>query len=249
MTYIILFSAVIIGVFFGEIIKPYKKIKTLFLSFSGAFLLAITVFHLLPEVYESDNSKIGAFIMLGVFIQIFLEFISKGIEHAHDPISQSNHDHSHTHSHNHSSRDSKLLFTMPMFLSLSIHAFLEGAPISGHDHEHLAHELSNPVLLGVFIHKVPIASILYVAFRDSGYSKSLSTVLLIVFGLMTPAGSYLANNIEYITHYTHEINAVVIGIFLHISTTILFESSSGHKFNSAKLIVITLATALVYLAY
>ena len=234
MTYIVLFAAVIIGVIVGEFINPHKSLKSLFLTFSGAFLLAITVFHLLPGVYSHGGDKIGFFIMLGVFTQILLEFISKGIEHAHEPNS---------HGHNHA-------FTLPMFISISIHAFLEGAPVADHaHHNHLIDEISNPILMGIFIHKIPIASIIYLAFRNNGYSKTLSISLIALFGLMSPAGTFLANNIPSIIKYSAQINAVVIGIFLHISTTILFESSKGHKFNSAKLIIITLATALVYFSY
>ncbi|MCK5782327.1 MAG: ZIP family metal transporter, partial [Flavobacteriales bacterium] len=88
-----------------------------------------------------------------------------------------------------------------------------------------------------------------VAFRENGYSKKVSFLIISFFGLMSPAGAYLANSVPLIMQYSAQINAVVIGIFLHISTTILFESSSGHKFNSAKLIVITIATALVYFSY
>ena len=234
MTYLILFSAVVFGVLIGDFIKPRKTLKRLFLTFTGAFLLAITVFHLLPEVYHHGGDKIGFFIMVGVFTQILLEFVSKGIEHAHEPSS---------HGHNHA-------FTLPMFISISIHAFLEGAAVTDHaHHQHLAQEISNPLLVGIFIHKIPIASIIYVALRDKGYSRTISYILLAVFGLMSPAGTFLANHVQSITQYSAQINAVVIGIFLHISTTILFESSSGHKFNSAKLIVITLATALVYFSY
>jgi hypothetical protein len=234
MTYIILFSAVIIGVLIGEFIKPRKNLKQLFLTFSGAFLLAITVFHLLPEVYNNGNKKIGFFIMLGVFTQIVLEFISKGIEHAHEP---------NTHAHNHS-------FTLPMFISISIHAFLEGTAVADHAHQaHIINEISNPVLMGIFMHKVPIASIIYVAFRESGYSKKLSFLFITIFGLMSPTGTFLANHVESLIQYSAQINAIVIGIFLHISTTILFESSAGHKFNAAKLIIITLATAIVYFSY
>ena len=247
MSYIILFSAVIIGFLLGEYIKPRKKLKQLFLTFSGAFLLAITVFHLLPEVYHHGSEKIGFFIMLGVFIQILLEFISKGIEHAHEPGNHSISTDKHSHSHN----QGKHNFTLPMFISISIHAFLEGAPVAaGHEHhQHVLNELSNPILMGIFIHKVPIASIIYVAFRENGYSKKVSFLIISFFGLMSPAGAYLANSVPLIMQYSAQINAVVIGIFLHISTTILFESSSGHKFNSAKLIVITIATALVYFSY
>jgi hypothetical protein len=38
--------------------------------------------------------------------------------------------------------------------------------------------------------------------------------------------------------------AFVIGIFMHISTTILFESSDIHRFNVAKLAAIVVGTGL-----
>jgi hypothetical protein len=39
-------------------------------------------------------------------------------------------------------------------------------------------------------------------------------------------------------HFYNNIMALVIGIFLHISTTILFESGSDHRFNIYKLMAI-----------
>lgn len=41
-----------------------------------------------------------------------------------------------------------------------------------------------------------------------------------------------------ISEYVDYINAIVIGIFLHIATTILFETGKDHKFNLSKLLVI-----------
>ena len=38
--------------------------------------------------------------------------------------------------------------------------------------------------------------------------------------------------------------AIVIGIFMHISTTILFESGDAHKIHRGKLIAIIIGTAL-----
>jgi hypothetical protein len=39
---------------------------------------------------------------------------------------------------------------------------------------------------------------------------------------------------------------MVIGVFLHISTTILFESSEGHKFNLNKILAIIVAITIAY---
>jgi hypothetical protein len=42
------------------------------------------------------------------------------------------------------------------------------------------------------------------------------------------------------------MSALVIGIFLHVSTTILFESSEGHRFDITKLLAIVSAILLAY---
>ncbi len=59
---------------------------------------------------------------------------------------------------------------------------------------------------------------------------------MLLFSIMTPLGTFLANTIEALATYATYLNALVIGVFLHISTVILFESSEGHKFNLRKLV-------------
>jgi hypothetical protein len=44
------------------------------------------------------------------------------------------------------------------------------------------------------------------------------------------------------------ILAVVVGMFLHISTTIIFESSENHKFNFIKLISLLIGVGLAVIA-
>ena len=200
--------------------KPLKHIKIL-LAFSGAFLLSLTVFDLLPEVYEHLNAKqTGLLIMSGILIQIFLEFFSKGAEHGH------------VHIHNKNSKQ----FPWVLFISLCLHAFLEGFPI----HQH------NDMLYGVLIHKIPIAIIITTYLIQSEFSLNQMIIFLAIFGLMTPLGTYFSNEVSALASYLHYINAIVIGIFLHISTTILFESSEGHKFNLSKILAIITAVAAAY---
>ena len=69
---------------------------------------------------------------------------------------------------------------------------------------------------------------------------------MILFSLMTPLGNYIAAHFEFATKYYAPITALVIGVFLHISTVILFESSEGHKFNLRKLVVIFLGIVIAY---
>ena len=67
--------AVIIGVCIALITKHKKTLYTKhLLSFSGAFILALTLIELLPEVYMHLEAKlIGMLILGGIVIQIFLE--------------------------------------------------------------------------------------------------------------------------------------------------------------------------------
>ena len=54
----------------------------------------------------------------------------------------------------------------------------------------------------------------------------------------------IRGNDGIIDNFHRESLAIVIGIFLHVSTTILFESSEGHKFNAYKMFAITLGLAI-----
>ena len=157
--------------------------------------------------------------MLGILLQIFLEFFSKGAEHGHVHVRKNN-----------------TIFPWLLFISLSIHAILEGFPV--HENENL--------LYGIIVHKIPIAIILTSFFFASQLSNVKAVIFLVFFALMTPFGSYLSQTIPDLEHYMTELTALVVGIFLHISTIILFESSEGHKFNFAKLVVVLMAIVIAY---
>ena len=157
--------------------------------------------------------------MLGILLQIFLEFFSKGAEHGHVHVRKNN-----------------TVFPWLLFISLSIHAILEGLPVHGNEN----------LLYGIIVHKIPIAIILTSFFFASSLSNAKTIIFLLLFAFMTPLGSYLAETVPVIENYSTELTALVVGIFLHISTIILFESSEGHKFNFAKLFVILLAIVIAY---
>ncbi len=221
MVYLLPILAVAFGFGFVALFNPTnQKNLRLLLAFSGAFLLSITVFELIPSIYDESNVKTaGLFIMLGILLQIFLEFFSKGAEHGH------------VHVHHNEN-----IFPWVLFISLSIHAILEGFPLIENDN----------LLYGIIIHKVPIAVILTSFFFASSLSNAKTIIFLILFALMTPFGSYLSDKTSFFTNYETEITALVVGILLHISTTILFESDKGHKFNITKLLVIMAAIAIAY---
>ena len=230
MTYIVLIASVLIGVILFQVLNDLKAsaIKLL-LAFSGAYLFAISVFHLLPEVYTGDGKRIGLFLLIGFILQIVLEFFSQGIEHGHGHLQNK---------------------TVPisMLVSLAIHAYLEGMPLGGiEDYGHVNSDFEGSLLTGISLHKIPVTIVLMSLFTQAGFSKTKSFILIGVFALMAPLGTLSGNFVQELSYYHREIMAVVVGIFLHISTTILFESSEAHKFNFQKLVAIGLGSIMAWL--
>ncbi|MBC7641516.1 MAG: ZIP family metal transporter [Flavobacterium sp.] len=220
MNYLLPFISVILGCATAFILQPKNKTNLkLLLAFSGSFLLSITVIHLLPEVYESKTKNLGLFIMFGILFQIILEFFSQGAEHGH------------VHGHEKMNKIPWLLF-----ISLCIHALLEGLPISRHD----------DLAIGIAIHHLPIAIILSTFLISSGLKKTTIFLFMLTFAIMTPLGTILSNYMSVLNQYYSEITATVIGILFHISSTIIFESSEGHKFNIAKISMIILGIFIAY---
>ncbi|REE81940.1 ZIP zinc transporter [Lutibacter oceani] len=223
MTYIALILSVLIGMVIVFGLKPSNKTVQLLLAFSGAYLLSITILHLFPEVYITENSNIGLYILIGLLLQLILDFFSKGAEHGHIHIQDN------------------IVFPWALFISLGIHAFMEGIPLANnHHHEHL--------LWAIVIHKIPIAIILSTFFVKSQISKKYAVLFLVIFSLMSPLGRLAGENFQLLVTYKTEITAIIIGVFLHISTIILFETSKDHKFNLLKFIAILVGMVVAYLA-
>jgi len=200
------------------------------LAFSAAYLFSISVTHLLPECYEGTNTKsIGLFILVGFFIQIFLEYFSTGVEHGH------------THAHSHSCEKH---LPLGMIIGLYLHSLLEGLPIyqSGIIESHSQAVLSTQesLVFGITIHNIPIAIAFVTLLLEHKTSKLKTVLLLLGFALMAPLGcliSYVLNSfgVQNYDGFLKLSFAVVIGIFLHISTAIMFETGENHKYNLAKI--------------
>ena len=204
--------------------KAIQINSKLTLAFSGAFLLSITVFELLPSVYfenmidnKSDQRIIGLMIMIGILFQVILEFFSKGAEHGHIDT-----------------KKNKLPWVL--LISLSIHAFVEGFSI----------RLDQNILYGIFIHKIPIAFIITTSLLSTKIKKYKILPFIFFFSIMTPLGTFISNNSDQLLKYSLIIDSLVAGVLLHVSTTILFETSQGHKFNLVKILLITGAIILAY---
>ncbi|MFC1222959.1 ZIP family metal transporter [Pedobacter sp. BG31] len=207
-----------------------SKLLKLILSFSGAYLFAITVLHLIPDAYSGpDKGQIGIFILIGFLLQIFLEQFSEGVEHGHIHKQHDGH-----------------VFPFGVMISLCLHAFLEGMP--------LAKEQHNELIFGISLHHIPAAFALASILMQNHFKKSSIIFYLIVFAIMAPLGFYVSvglsnGTIGGIDAYFNKIMGIVIGIFLHISTTILFESSADHKINTRKMIAVLLGIGVALIGF
>ncbi|MDY0906828.1 ZIP family metal transporter [Pedobacter sp. CFBP9032] len=207
-----------------------SKLLKLILSFSGAYLFAITVLHLIPDAFSGpDKSEIGIFILVGFLLQVFLEQFSEGVEHGHI----------HKHHDGH-------IFPFGIMISLCLHAFLEGMP--------LAKEQHNELIFGISLHHIPAAFALGSILMQNHFKKGSIIIYLAVFAIMAPLGFYVSlglsnGSIGGVEAYFNKIMGVVIGIFLHISTTILFESSADHKINLRKMIAVLLGIGVALIGF
>ena len=238
ITYALLFLAVLIGGIPAFRLSGQKREGPnykLALVFSGAYLFAITVTHLLPELYEGHDRLpgTGLLILCGFFLQQILEFISQGVEHGHI----------HVHKEGHVHRFSNGMWVL---VALSLHAVLEGTMLTRSGSE----DARNPLLWGVLLHKAPEAFAL-VSVLACEMSRRQALALLVLFALASPFGLWINQSMLDAGHWgpevLHGLFALVCGSFLHISTTIVFESSSDHRFNARKLTVAVLGS-LVALA-
>ena len=218
---LVLMSSVLIGGILVGLVKRPMSLKLL-LSFSGGFLLTIIFTHILPESYELIGEKTGYFILFGFLLQLVLEYFSRGAEHGH--------------THVHKDEKKRIIFPLAIFISLSLHAFIESLPL-----EHDAHEHGSNFFWGIFLHKIPVAIALKTILGALGVKGLKSWIYLGIFAIMSPlglfVGHWLVDSQEIDPSF---IMAIAIGMLLHISTTIIFESSEGHKLNMLKLIAIIL---------
>jgi len=227
--YILLFSCVLIGGGIGMIFKKYdQKYLTHLLTFSGAYIMGIAILHLMPIAFHQGGSYTGMAMLAGFFVQLLLEQLSGGVEHGH------------IHAHGHRN----YAYLGQVVLGLCLHAFFEGLPLGNYEslNLHAGHNHSDTHLLyGIILHKAPAAFALTALLIASGYKSNIIIFCLIIFASMSPLGAGLA---EYLgesgwldAEKQQLIIAFVVGSFLHIATTILFETESGghHKLPLLKL--------------
>ncbi len=228
ITVILLILSVIAGVFLGKYFGKKEKLAKNLLILSAGFLITICLNEVFPQVYTSETSgSLGIFVIAGVLLQMILEALTKGFEHGHF--------------HHHSEHN---ILPVALMVGLFVHAFIEGIPLANEEHEF------SPYLLGIVFHNLPISFILGAfLFNRKNESKAYpsypSLLIVALFALASPMGMLLGNyfNPDLQPYFL----AIVGGIFLHISSVIIFESNKNHNIDWVKigLVIVGVSLALI----
>lgn len=239
-----------------------KAIKNLnlILAFGGSYIMGLLFLHLVPEAYafSSTVTVAGIFVLVGFLVQILLEYISMGLEHGHVHLDGHCTDHDH----------GKVL-PWAAIISLCVHALLESMPLAegaglenhihtmGHVHVHVhpTMAINSPLFIGLALHKLPVALVLMGLMKSTGTNIITRWGMLIMFGLMPLLGMWAYDSIMHSSidlpggagAFMAAVHGLVIGILLHVATTVLFESGEGHRFNLKKLCAVIIGLGIAYI--
>lgn len=232
--YLILFFSIFGGgVLAFQFRKSIQQYLQLILSFSGAYIVGITALHLIPETFHDATNSLGAWLLLGFFGQLLLDQLSSGVEHGHI----------------HAAHQPTVGYALKIMLGLCIHSFVEGMPLNNqlaaeimHEHHHHQH-----LFWGIILHEVPAAFALGSLLLISGFSRTLVLGCLFIYASMSSIGALTFQLFASDAQTNKILMAVVIGTFLHIATTILFEADSSHRIAWRKLVAIILGIGIAFL--
>ena len=220
---VLLITAIAGGATAFAIRNKREKYFNLVLSFSGAFLFCLTVLHLLPEIFAAGHS-LAVYVLVGFFAQVILEQFTHGVEHGH------------LHAHKHG-----LNYLLGVGIGLSVHAFMDGFPLSS-----AAGTNQQDMLWGIALHKIPEGFALASIFLIAEVKTIRVWLIILFFSLMAPAGLFFSEEISVSnSSWTLPLVAIAIGSLIHVSTTILFESESQkHKVSWTKIAAIAAGVGL-----
>jgi len=200
------------------------------LAFSGSFLLSITLLHLVPETVEISGHKSGLLILSGFFLQLVIQRFTHGVEHGHV----------------HQGGEHQHVSITPIFIGLAFHAFSEGLPLGG---LYADAAVVPSLYLAIALHKLPEAMLITSLVSFSSHGKGRALAALLLFSMITPLAAllsyYLGLRYSAIATLIHWCIPVIAGAFIHIATTIFFESGTrSHDMNWKKWLFVLLGIGL-----
>ena len=221
----LLILSVIVGVLLGKYFGKNEIFAKNLLILSAGFLITVCVSEVFPEVYQTDNHKIGNWIIGGVLLQMILESLTKGFEHGHF----------------HHHHEEKNILPIALMVGMFIHAFLEGIPLANET------EVFSPYLMGILFHNLPISFVMGAFLIQKKKITTTSWLVIAFFAIASPLGLITGNyfNPDFKVYFL----ALVGGIFLHISSVIIFESNKNHNIDLWKILMVICGVAIALVSH
>ena len=218
MVVFFLVLSVLVGVLLGNFFGNNENLAKRLLVLSAGFLIAVCVVEVFPQIYNSGNENIGLWVIIGVVLQMVLEGMTKGFEHGHFHYEKCN------------------ILPIRLLLCMFIHAFIEGIPLAGM-------HLDSPYLLGILVHNLPISFVLGAFLLREKKNKLTAWVTIVFFAAASPLGMMLGKYFK--SEWQAYFLALSGGIFLHISSVIIFENNSkSHQINWEKMLLVILGVGV-----
>ena len=219
----LLVLSVLLGVLLGKFFGNNEKVAKILLIVSAGFLISICVVEVFPQVYKVEDENIGLWIVFGVLLQMFLENLTKGFEHGHFHYERCN------------------ILPVGLILGMFIHAFIEGIPLAREYDE------CSSYLLGILVHNLPISFVLGAFLLREKKNKIVALVTILFFAAASPLGMLLGEHMN--PKWNSYFLALSGGIFLHISSVIIFESNKNHKMDWEKILLVILGVFIGILGH
>ena len=219
----LLVLSVLLGVLLGKFFGNNEKVAKILLIVSAGFLISICVVEVFPQVYHIEDENIGLWIVFGVLLQMFLENLTKGFEHGHFHYERCN------------------ILPVGLILGMFIHAFIEGIPLAREYDEHSSY------LLGILVHNLPISFVLGAFLLREKKNKIVALITILFFAAASPLGMLLGEHMN--PKWNSYFLALSGGIFLHISSVIIFESNKNHKMDWEKILIVILGVFIGILGH
>ena len=225
MIIFLLILSVLVGVFLGKYFGGQQKFAKNLLILSAGFLITICLNDVFPEVYAEGNANIGIFVIAGVLLQMLLENLTKGFEHGHF----------------HQHHEEKNILPAALMVGMFIHAFLEGIPLANET------EVFSPYLMGILFHNLPISFVMGAFLIQKKKITTTSWLVIAFFAIASPLGLITGNyfNPDFKVYFL----ALVGGIFLHISSVIIFESNKNHNIDWWKILMVICGVAIALVSH
>nr|BCX01685.1 MAG: hypothetical protein KatS3mg041_1731 [Bacteroidota bacterium] len=215
---LLLALAVLLGGWMGNRLVRSPEHLPQWLPFSGGLLLGLVFLHLIPEAVEAADVWAGAALLAGFGLQLLLDQVTGGLEHAHP------------HGGLAPSEGGGLL------MGLCLHSFVESWPLGLVDRYPRTAEL---LFVAILVHKAPMGMMLVHLLQRSGWSPrrlwtaTATLALMPILGIVAAALSLR----ELPESMLGVLLGVSAGIFMYLAVFLLMENLlRGHHLIGARLL-------------